>query len=182
MRPVVLRSIVATSLATFVGAAALAGAVVYGGLYDVAATTPHFQIVYDMLETSLHNSVRRQARSIVEPPLDDAARAARGALCFRTHCVACHGAPGVAPDAAGMSMRPVPGPLVDAARHWRPRELYWITRNGIRMTGMPAWRYQMSDDDLWAVSAFVRTLPGVSPTEWQRISAGLEGRQCDRPG
>ena len=48
------------------------------------------------------------------PPLDDPARLARGAACYRAHCVQCHGGPGVAPGPDGMSMQPLPGPLLDA--------------------------------------------------------------------
>src|SRR5690606_1837350 len=46
------------------GAAALAGAacVVFGGLYDVAATTPHYQPVHTLLETAMRQSVRLRAR------------------------------------------------------------------------------------------------------------------------
>jgi mono/diheme cytochrome c family protein len=127
--------------------------------------------VYTLLEVTKQQSVRRQARAIEAPPLQDAALLARGALCFREHCLQCHGAPGHAPEPIGLSMQPLPGPLIDATRHWSGAELYWITRNGIKMTGMPAWQHRLHDRDLWAVVAFVQQLAVLTPAElrtrWQ---------------
>src|SRR5688500_2660971 len=74
-----------------------AGAVVYGGLYDVAATTQHTQPVYSLIEKTMQRSVRRQARDIDVPvSLDAAPTLRRGAACYRDHCLQCHGGPGVA--------------------------------------------------------------------------------------
>lgn len=165
-----------------VGVLALAGAavgaaVVLGGLYNVAATTQHTQPVYSLLEVAMRQSVRLRARGIETPPLDDPALIARGATCFVEKCVQCHGAPGVAQSSIGQSMQPVPGPLVDAPQRWRPRELYWLTRHGIKMSGMPAWEFHLDDRDLWAVVAFLGTLPTLSPAAFaaQAREAGVVG-------
>lgn len=178
MRRTVVRTVAATLAATAAVAAVAAALVVRGGWYDVSASTQHTPLVYALLETTLQHSVRRRAADIVAPAVDAAAVVARGAACFRDHCVACHGAPGVAPDAAALAMQPLAGPLQAVAARWRTRELYWITRHGIRMTGMPAWEYRLSDADLWAVVAFVERLPALSPAAWRDMAARLEGRTC----
>jgi hypothetical protein len=43
--------------------------------------------VHSLLETTMRRSVQVRARDIAVPPLDDPARLARGAACFRDHCV-----------------------------------------------------------------------------------------------
>ncbi|NUZ07017.1 c-type cytochrome [Piscinibacter koreensis] len=154
-----------------------AAAVVYGGLYDISATTAHTQSVYSLLETTMRRSVQLRARDIAVPDLTAPAVVARGAACFREHCVQCHGAPGVAPGAVGKSMQPLPGSLIDAARHWRPAEVYWITRNGIKMSGMPAWALRLADDDIWATVAFVERLPLLSPSAY--AAAVAEPARCE---
>lgn len=161
----------ATMVALGCAAALAAAAVIYGGLYDVASTTQHWQLTYSMVEKAMRQSVRLRARDIAEPPLADERMALRGAGCFRDKCVQCHGAPGVAQDDIGKSMQPLPGPLVDARRHWRPRELYWVTRHGIRMSGMPAWEFRLRDDELWELVAFMQRLPdlgAVQYADWMR--------------
>lgn len=164
-------TLVLSTAAAMLGAA-LAGAaiVVYSGIYNVAATSQHLQPVHSLLETTMHHSVRWRARDITAPPLDDAPQLLRGAALFRDHCVQCHGAPGVAQADIGKSMQPVPGPLVDALQRWRPREIYWITRHGIKMSGMPAWQFRLDDDALWDVVAFVNLLPTLSPQAYAQIT------------
>lgn len=107
--------------------------------------------------------VRYRARALAPPRAPDGAMLARGAQCFQQHCVQCHGGPGVAQGAAGQGMQPLPGPLIDAHQRWSAGQLYWLTRNGLKMTGMPAWEFKLSEADLWAVVAFVQELPRLSP-------------------
>jgi mono/diheme cytochrome c family protein len=150
------------------------------GHYDVAGNTPHTRPVYALLEVTKQQSVRRQAREVAVPALQDAAMQARGALCYREHCLQCHGAPGVAPEPIGLSMQPLPGSLADATRHWNAAEIYWITRNGIKMTGMPAWQHRLHDDDLWALVAFVQRLPKLSPAQMRDTLQALPAWPCDK--
>lgn len=156
----------ATTAALAAAGMVTAAVVVFGGLYDVASTQQHWQPTYRVLETAMRHSVKLRARDIVEPPLADETMALRGAACFRDKCVQCHGAPGVSPEEIGKSMQPLPGPLVDARRHWRARELYWLTRHGIRMSGMPAWEFRLSDGELWDVVAFLQRLPDLNATQY----------------
>jgi mono/diheme cytochrome c family protein len=154
-----------------------AAIVVYAGLYDVSATAPHTRFVYSLLETSMRRAVQVRAREIPVPPLGAPEQLARGAACFRALCVQCHGAPGVAPEPMAMSMEPLPGSLIDARRHWRPQELYLITRDGIKMSGMPAWRLRLGEEDLWSVVAFLDQLPALSPANYAS-SAGPAAPDC----
>jgi mono/diheme cytochrome c family protein len=167
-----------------IGAGAVTWLVVLGH-YDVAGNTPHTRPVYALMEVTKQQSVRRQARGVAVPALHDAAMQARGEACYRAHCVQCHGAPGIAPAPIGLSMQPLPGSLADATRHWSAGEIYWITRNGIKMTGMPAWQHRLHDRDVWAVVAFVQRMPSLSPAQlrdaWQRLpTAGCDERSDDR--
>lgn len=102
----------------------------------------------------------------------------RGAGLYRDNCVVCHGAPGVAQGDIGKSMQPIPGPLADAARRWKPNELYWITRHGIKMSGMPAWEYHLAEQDIWSLVAFLVVLPSLSPQSYGALvsQAGYPAR------
>ncbi|MET0264916.1 MAG: c-type cytochrome [Duganella sp.] len=191
------RLVLATAAATLGGAGAL-GAVVglvvlYGGFYDIGATTSHFNPVYKVLDRGLLQAVRFHARAIETPPAivqaaatppgapsasyHASAQVLRGAGLYRDNCVVCHGAPGVAPGDIGKSMQPVPGPLSDAARRWQPNELYWITRHGIKMSGMPAWQFHLADEDIWSVVSFLVALPALTPKGYADITA-LAGPQA----
>lgn len=136
------------------------------GVYNVASTSQHFQFVYTVLEQGMHHSVRFHARDVAVPNLADRKMIVRGAVLYQAHCVQCHGAPGIAPNGIGMSMQPIPGPLVDAPSKWQPNEVYWIVRHGIKMSGMPAWEYRLPDEQLWEIVAFMQQLPELTPAQY----------------
>lgn len=153
-------------------AATSAAVTVWGGLYNISATEQHTQPVYSMLETAMRQAVRLRARGIEVPKLDDERMVLRGAACFRDKCQQCHGGPGVAQGDIGKSMQPWPGPLVDARQHWNARELYWVTKHGIKMSGMPAWEFRLAEEDLWAVVAFLERLPDLTPQQYAEATQG----------
>lgn len=160
------------TLAASAAAAALGGGiVVYTGLYDVSATEQHTAPVYYLLELSLDRSVKLRTAGMEVPALDDAERIADGFRLFRDNCVQCHGAPGVAPEPFALGLTPAPESLVSSASRRPAEDVYWIIRYGIKMSGMPAWKYRMDEDGIWDVVAFLKVLPGLSPAEYQRWNA-----------
>lgn len=159
------------------GAAAVGGAVVALGLYDVASTDQHFQPTHSVLEATMRASVRRLARAVRVPAFGEV-QARQGAGVYAARCAGCHGGPGVAPQPYAMSMQPAPGSLIDAARKWEPAELYWITRHGIKMSGMPAWQFHLSEQELWQVVAFLRELPRLTTADY---AAALDAALADTP-
>src|SRR4051794_36696734 len=52
-----------------------------------------------------------------------------------------------------------PPDLAFAAHRYTAPELFWIIKNGIKMTGMPAWA-DHSDEEIWATAAFLQKLGG----------------------
>ncbi len=168
------RAVYATVFATLLGVAVLAAAAglatVYLGLYNVAASEQHWKPVYQLLENAMHQSVRLRARSVPEPPLFNETMVLRGAGCYRDQCLQCHGGPGTVQSDIGKSMQPLPGPLVDAARRWSPKEMYWLTKHGIRMSGMPAWEHRLDEEELWATVAFLQRMPDLDVAAFQTIT------------
>lgn len=180
------RAAVVAWVAGVLGGLALLGAAgaalfVWSGVYDISATTQHLQPVHWLLETVGEQSIRHEARHIVEPKLDDPRLVARGGLCYREKCLACHGGPSVAQGEIGRSMQPLPGPLADASQHFRARELYWVTKKGIKMSGMPAWEYHLAEQDLWALVAFLQRLPDLAPEAFRALTIDRAAESCVSP-
>lgn len=163
MRP---RSLLLALLALAALSAGAGAAMVYFGLYNVAATEQHTAPVYWLLNISLKRAAAQRAPTQTPPDLDATENIARGFMLYRQHCVSCHGAPGVAPDAFALGMTPLPANLALSAKHWQAGELYWVIRHGIKMTGMPAWEFRLRDGQLWELVAFLRRLPMLSPQDY----------------
>jgi len=153
-------------------AATTFGSIVWGGVVSVAATHAHYGPVEWVLKTTMRSSVQRQAADIEVPAgvdLQDPALADRAFGHYSVACTSCHGAPGV--DASPwLVLNPPAEPLVDTAERWSDAELYWIVKHGIKMTGMPALGPTHSEDDLWAIAAFVRQLPDMSAQEYAEMA------------
>ena len=146
-----------------------AGALIYAGVYDVAATTPHWPIAGTILEMARLRSIKAHAAGIAVPPgLDDPAKVLIGVEHYAAHCAVCHGAPGVPRGDIGRGLYPAPPDLAKAALLYTPAELFWILKHGIKMTGMPAWS-DHSDEELWATVAFLEKLPGMSEQDYARL-------------
>ena len=149
--------------------AGLALAFIYSGVYNLAATEPHSGLERWVLHTTMRHSIRRHAEGIVAPALTEPSQIEAGFRHFRTMCVMCHGAPSAKRSELGQGLTPQAPHLAEKVHEWTPGELFWIVKHGIKMTGMPAWGPTHSDDDLWAVVAFLRQLPGLSPEDYQAL-------------
>jgi mono/diheme cytochrome c family protein len=148
-----------------------AGALLYSGAINVAASEPHSALAEWIFETGREHSVRRHAR-VVLPPVDEhASQVEVGFSAFRDMCASCHGAPGKDPDEIGKGLTPRAPNLAHVAEERSPGELFWVIKHGIKMTGMPAWGITHSDDELWAIVAFLEQLPTISPEEYRNVDA-----------
>ena len=158
-----LASAVILILATLAVAAAI---FVWSGLYDISATDQHLAPTYYTIRKTMERSVERRASDIAVPALGSPEQVQRGVVLFRDHCVQCHGAPGVPPEPFALGLTPLPTPLARSGLDRSPAYLYWVVRHGIKMTGMPAWQYRMSDVEIWSLVAFLKALPALSPAAY----------------
>lgn len=140
----------------------------YSGAYNVSAIPPHGVFADWFLHTAMERSVERHAEDVEVPDLDEEALVEKGLEEYDEECVACHGAPGVEPADLAKGLRPEAPELAhEGVEEWTSGELFWIVKNGIRMTGMPAWGPTHEDRELWAIVAFMRRLPEMSASEYE---------------
>jgi mono/diheme cytochrome c family protein len=164
-----MRCIIASILTAGIFALLGGFALIYTGAYDVAATSPHLPVTRWLMETARSRSIKAHAAGIEVPPgFDNPANIPTGVEHFAAHCAVCHGAPGVPRGDIGQGLYPAPPDLAETAPLYSGAELFWIVKNGIKMTGMPAWR-DHSDAELWATVAFVKKLPGMSEQDYARL-------------
>ncbi|EKE45009.1 Class I triheme cytochrome c [Oceaniovalibus guishaninsula JLT2003] len=167
--------IVLLTLAAAVLTGALAGAAIVGfGLYNVSARAGHLPGIGWLLHTTYRQSVRLRAPGPdAVPDLSAPGLAELGAAHFATACAFCHATPGDVQSATALSMNPRPPYVTDAILDWDPRHLYWIVREGVKMSGMPHWP-AARPDEAWALVAYLeRVRAGTAPQP--RASASRDG-------
>ena len=168
-----MRTVMLTLLATLLIVFIAGFAFIYTGAFDVAATRPHWPVTHWVLETVRTQSIKAQAAGITPPAnLMSDANIITGAEHFAAHCASCHSAPGVPRGDIGNGLYPQPPELAHAAQHYTPGELFWIVKNGIKMTGMPAWKNKMSDTQTWSVVAWLEASTKLPPQTYSRWRAG----------
>lgn len=136
-------------------------AFIYSGTYDISAATPHWPIVKRLISLTMDNSVKHHAKGIVAPNLDDTAMINLGFSHYQEMCVDCHGAPGVSASEFAKGLYPKAPRLKHPAEEWSPAELYWMTKYGIKMSGMPAFGSTHDEHELWSIVAFLKKLPAM---------------------
>ena len=79
-------------------------------------------------------------------------------------CAECHGSTGDGKGVFGAATYP---PATDLTSHdvveKSDAELFWITKNGLNFTAMPGFGDQYSDQDIWNIVAYMRSLQNGQP-------------------
>lgn len=146
-------------------------AVIFSGVYNVAADRPHAPLIGWVLHATREHSIESRLDTVEVPELTDA-RVRRGARSYDAMCAGCHLKPGGKKTPMHVGLNPEP-PELSGEGEMEPAEIFWVVKHGIRMTGMPAWGETHSDESLWDVVAFVDRLPDLSREEYDAL-AGTE--------
>ncbi len=84
--------------------------------------------------------------------------AAAGAEVFKTNCESCHGPQGHGDGPAGAALDPAPKNLAELQATAGDDYLYWRINTGKEGTSMVAWKGVLTDEQIWQVVSFIRTL------------------------
>lgn len=147
----------------------------YGG-YNVSALAQHTAPVYRLLQFAMVRSAKVRSGDIIIPDLHQLDWQQEGLTLYEQHCRQCHGAPGIAPDGFALGMMPGPTAIASIARERDPDHIYWVVEQGIKMSGMPAWEYRLSNRQIWLIVALVKKIPELTVDEYLvlREQAGIK--------
>jgi predicted CXXCH cytochrome family protein len=96
---------------------------------------------------------------------------------FLARCALCHGFDGKGQTAVGRNLYPKPPDLTGArTQSLSDGQLHYIIRNGVRLTGMPAWGnpHDQQDDESWKLVLFIRSLRRLTAPEIAQQQATAE--------
>jgi hypothetical protein len=144
---------------------------VWTGIYNVAADVPHWRGTLLLLEAVRERSIEVHSGGLAVPPLQSEEMINLGFPHFHETCRLCHGAPGQRPQEFAQGMYPGPPALSghELQRENGDQELYWIVKNGLKMTGMPAFGETHSEKELQGIVAFLRRLPSLDSEAYQNM-------------
>ncbi len=132
------------------------------GVINFAATVEPSKIEVAFAKFAVGRSMAWRVADATNPHAGDPQAIKAGSHHYADTCLACHGAPDVAPKEFAKGLNPPAPNLTKSLSKRSDAELFWIVKNGIRMTGMPALGPTHTDDDIWKIVSFVRSLPELS--------------------
>ncbi len=93
------------------------------------------------------------------PVANDSRALSAGRAAYTGSCAVCHGAQGDGRGAFGPTTYPDATDFTTAAAKSKSdAQLFWIVKNGLGFTAMPAFGGQYKDADIWAMVAYIRAL------------------------
>lgn len=155
---------ITATLAAVLGGLAL---FIFLGVYDVGADTPHWEVTRKVIEIVRDRAIEVRAKAIQLPNLEDAQLVLKSAGQYAAMCVNCHLAPGKTDSEIRPGLYPKPPNLSE--RTFDPRTVFWVTKHGLKTSGMPAWGLGHDDAALWSIVALVVKLPGMSAQQYKEI-------------
>lgn len=151
----------------------LIAAILVFGLYlrqtGLSSRTSPLALEVFAAEQVRHWTVPANARKLTNPIRTDVDAIEHGQAHWADHCASCHANNGSGDTDMGRNLYPrVPDMRGKETQSLSDGELYYIIRNGIPMTGMPAWgdpSLGNRDSETWMLVSFIRHLPTLSPDE-----------------
>lgn len=153
--------------------AGVAGAIHFGVIHP-GADEPHSALVHKVIQTARDRAIAVRADDLTVPALGDAEQVKAGAGNYAAMCTGCHLAPGMAPTELSRGLYP-PAPALAELGAPDPARAFWVTKHGIKASGMPAWGKSMGDPYLWDMVAFLQKLPELSPEQYRALVASSGG-------
>jgi mono/diheme cytochrome c family protein len=114
----------------------------------------------DLANTAKDVVIPLEAGEMKNPVTDTDGVVSQGRQVFLESCALCHGPDGRGETYIGRNMYPPASDMNSPhVQHWSDAELFWIIRNGVRLTGMPSWQSSISEKDTWKLARFIHNLP-----------------------
>jgi len=145
---------------------------IYSGIYNIAANDPHWKFTYLILTTTKERSISmRQNDNVAPHDIGADERYKRGARHYASKCEMCHLGPDINPTHLHQGLYPSPPKLAEMDLHHTHGYLFWTVKNGVKMTGMPAWEGTLTDDEIWDMVAFLVRLPYLTPQQYLQLTS-----------
>ena len=137
---------------------------ILSGRAPVAAPDRPLPLEEFIARTALHTRMNREMPKSVPLAANEATILA-GAEVYKHYCGGCHGMLGRPESPSAMGMSPHPPQLLEPASMVTddpPGESYWKVKNGIRLSGMPAFQASLSEEQMWQVSILLANADKLS--------------------
>ena len=144
---------------------------VWFGWFNVSAKDKHWSSTTSLLELVKERSIHARVEEGGNiPNMKDVEIISKGAKNYDAMCAQCHLSPESEQTELYLGLYPQP-PVFSENKHvlHDPASTFWIIKNGLKMTGMPAWGDFHTDQQIWELVAFVGQLKGMDKEKYKDL-------------
>ncbi|WP_395146503.1 c-type cytochrome [Moraxella atlantae] len=150
----------------------------------MGADQEHSPMMFSFLETARNRSIENASKDIVVPDLEKVDISSGGAD-YKDMCAGCHLSPGVDKTDFSENLYPKPPNFTKAeiVKCYQTadgaKQSFWAIKHGIMASGMPAWGASHDDARMWAMVAFIRSLPELDESQYTMLTTRIDGDMMD---
>ena len=133
------------------------------GLMPTVANTDPPSFERRLAMSAVDASTDRHAPRANNPVLPTDQNLIDGIKVYTMNCAGCHGGLDRKPAAQAHSFYPPVPQLILHPPDDPEWHTFYVIRNGIRYSGMPAWDKMLSEEDMWKVAAFLSHMEKLPP-------------------
>lgn len=142
---------------------------IWFGVFNISATEKHWGVTTKLLDVVRERSIETRSKDIHAPSMDAAVSLSKGAKNYAAMCAQCHLAPKMEPTELNLGLYPQPPLFYNSDEKRELASTYWIIKNGLKLTGMPAWGAFHTEQQLWELALFVTKLKGMNEGEYKEL-------------
>lgn len=149
------------SLVVLIIVIVIAGAVLYMAMSFSMSALEQPGVTETFVATRMRDwSISRAARRpLPAAPEQNEENISKGSAIYGMACANCHGQDGRNPTPIGKSMYPrVPDLGSPDIQRMSDRELFWVVKNGVRLSGMPGFAKIEDDGQIWCVVYYLHSV------------------------
>ena len=134
------------------------------GYADLRANVLPSWLESEVAASAVNASAARHARARQNPIAPTEANLLDGARLYRDKCADCHGRPDNPVSDYGASFNPPAPQFTQAPPRLPENQIFYLIKNGVRRSAMPAWGNIMADSEIWQVVTFLHHLDNLPPS------------------
>lgn len=153
------------------------------GFVDPRADLPVGWLESKIAMPALDAAVDRRAPEAQNPLQPTDANLIAGMKVYQPNCASCHGDIGHSHAQLADALYPRAPQFVEDAPDMPENQNFYIIKHGIRLSGMPAWKQTLSEQEMWEVTTFLSHLDKLPPqvsAAWKTTAGGSQDTDSSR--
>ena len=130
------------------------------GLAEVRGDEPVSWLESYLVQTAVHAAVRRNAPEMHSPVPATTVNLTTGGKQYLAECAGCHGTPGKQ-RRFPTGLNPSAPQFPEVGTDLTESQVFWVAKHGIRRTGMFSNGLWDSDEELWAMAAYIKRMKNL---------------------